>query len=170
MSKLLAGLYRLLGALACVALAAAFGLVALGVIVRQTGWDIQGLDGYAGYAIAAALFLALPATFQRGEHIRVTLGLERLPPKGRAALELWSLVAGLLLSAFMAFYAVRLVWVSYITHDVSPAMDATPLWIPQLAMALGCIGLALALLDALCSRWSGKLFFAAGAGEAARVE
>jgi hypothetical protein len=54
------------------------------------------------------------------------------------------------------WYALRLVWVSYGMHDVSPAADATPLWIPQIAMALGCIGFALSLADALVSAaWAG---------------
>jgi TRAP-type C4-dicarboxylate transport system permease small subunit len=50
---------------------------------------------------------------------------------------------------------MRAVWLSYITHDVSPAADATPLWIPQLSMALGCIGFALVFLDAIVARWQG---------------
>jgi hypothetical protein len=64
------------------------------------------------------------------------------------------------------------VWVSYATHDISQASDATPLWLPQIAMALGCAGLALAFADALVSRWRGAPFFAEAAtdGEAARVE
>ena len=80
----LSAFYRLLGVLAALAMVAAFVSVGLGVVSRKAGWDIQGLDAYAGYAIAAALFLALPVTFQRSEHIRVTLLLERASPRWRA--------------------------------------------------------------------------------------
>jgi TRAP-type C4-dicarboxylate transport system permease small subunit len=38
--------------------------------------DIQGLDAYAGYAIAATLFFALPTALMHGDHIRVTLLLD----------------------------------------------------------------------------------------------
>jgi len=163
--------YRLLALLACCAMVAAFVIVALGVLARQLGWDLQGLDAYAGYAIAAALFLALPQTLRRGEHIRVTLLLDRLQGRARAGLELWALVSGLALSAYMAFFATRLVWVSYLTHDVSPAADATPLWLPQIAMALGCIGFALGFVDALWARVRGvSFFFEAPSGEAVHVE
>ncbi len=169
MAKLVLNFYKLLMALSCLAMVAAFGAVLLGVIAREVHWDIGGLDAYAGYAIAAALFLALPATLQHGDHIRVTLLLDRVPPKLRGALEWWCLSAAFGLALYIAWYAVRLVWVSYITHDVSPAADASPLWIPQLSMALGCIGFALAFGQALVERWNGGNFIAVSA-DAAHVE
>jgi TRAP-type C4-dicarboxylate transport system permease small subunit len=148
--------YRLLLVLSCIAMLAAFATVGLGIVARLAGWDLPGLDAYAGYAIAATLFLALPATLLQGEHIRVTLLLERLPARWRAALEWWCLAAAVALSSYLAWFAGRLVWVSYSTHDVSPAADATPLWIPQIAMALGCAGLAVGFLHALLARWHGR--------------
>lgn len=161
--------YRLLSALAAVAIVATFVFVILGVIARIAGWDIPGLDAYAGYAIAAALFLALPSTLQRGDHIRVTLVLDRLPGGGKSILEWWSLLAAFGLSSFVAWYAARLVWGSYVMHDISPAADATPLWIPQLAMALGCMALALAFGHALLSRRRGERFIEVS-DEASHVE
>jgi TRAP-type C4-dicarboxylate transport system permease small subunit len=170
LARVAQGFYRLLGALACVAMVAAFVVIALGVAARQLGIDVPGLDAYAGYAIAAALFLALPMTLQRGDHIRVTLLLGKLPPRGRAALEWWSLGAGLALALYLAFFAARLVWVSALTHDVSPSADATPLWLPQTAMALGCIGFALSLADAMLARCQGRAFFMSAGDEPSRVE
>lgn len=167
---LASGFYRLLGALSCLAMVAAFVAIVLGVAVRELGLELAGLDAYAGYAIAAALFLALPMTLQRGDHIRVTLFLDKLPARLRGALEYWSLGAGLALTLFFAWFACRLVWMSYLTHDVSPAADATPLWIPQIAMALGCIGFALSFADALLARLQGREFIVGSGGEIARVE
>jgi TRAP-type C4-dicarboxylate transport system permease small subunit len=60
------------------------------------------------------------------------------------------------------------VWVSHLTHDVSPAADVTPLWIPQTAMAVGCLGLTLAFLQAVLHRWHGADLLAPGT--AARTE
>ena len=169
MDKLVLNFYKLLMALACVAMLAAFITVLLGVVAREAHWDIQGLDAYAGYAIAAALFLALPATLQHGDHIRVTLLLDRMPPRLRNALEWWCLAAAFGLSAYIAWYAGRLVWVSYATHDISPSADASPMWIPQISMALGCIGFALSFGHALLQRWHGESFIKA-TDEAAHVE
>jgi TRAP-type C4-dicarboxylate transport system permease small subunit len=170
MHRFVAAFDRLLALLAALAMVAAFASVSLGVIARLAAWDLPGLDAYAGYAIAAALFLALPQTLRRQEHIRVTLLMDRLGARARAALEWWSLLAGFALSVYMAVYALRLVWVSHGMHDVSPAADATPLWIPQIAMALGCVGFALSLADAIVSRWKGDDYFQRIGPEASHVE
>ncbi|MEO7547200.1 MAG: TRAP transporter small permease [Ramlibacter sp.] len=169
MAKLALNFYKLLMALSCLAMISAFATVLLGVIAREVRWEIAGLDAYAGYAIAAALFLALPGTLRHGDHIRVTLLLERVPPRLRGALEWWCLSVAAGLALYIAWYAVRLVWVSWTTHDVSPAADASPLWIPQIAMALGCIGFALSFGQALVMRWQGASFIAV-TDKAAHVE
>jgi TRAP-type C4-dicarboxylate transport system permease small subunit len=145
--------------------------IALNIGTRLVdGWFIAGLDGYAGYAIAAALFLALPSALTRGDHIRVTLVLDNVPPRVKTALEYWCLVAGFALSLYLAWFACRLVWLSYTFHDVAPTGDATPMWIPQLSMALGCVGFAVAFAHALIARLRGVEFFEAAAGDAARIE
>jgi TRAP-type C4-dicarboxylate transport system permease small subunit len=170
MSRLVPRFYQLLLAGACLSMLAAFVSIALGILARLLAWDIPGLDAYAGYSIAAALFLALPDAFRNGDHIRVTLLLQKLPERGRTVLEAWCLASGLALSLAMAWYACRLVWVSYATHDVSPASDVTPLWIPQLSMALGCIGFAVAFADAALARLNAREFFRAPPAEMARAE
>ncbi|MBX3606694.1 MAG: TRAP transporter small permease [Piscinibacter sp.] len=161
---------RGLAVLAALALVGAFVAVSAGVLARLIGWDLPGTDAYAGYAIAAALFLALPQTLRRQEHIRVTLLLDKLGPRGRAAFEWWALGAGFVLAVYLAVYAVRLVWMSQAMHDVSPAADATPLWIPQVSCALGCLGFALSLGDALVARWQGRAYFERVGDESAHVE
>jgi TRAP-type C4-dicarboxylate transport system permease small subunit len=163
MDKLTLDFYRVLLALSCVAMLAAFAAVSLGIVARIVNWDLPGLDAYAGYAIAAALFLALPSTLLKGEHIRVTLLLERLPARWRAGFEWWCLVAAAALAIYLAWFAVRLVWVSYATQDISTSSDASPLWIPQVAMAIGCIGLAVGFVHAIFARWSGRELIATGA-------
>lgn len=170
MSGFLDRFYRGLCGLAALALAGALLAVLLGIADRQFALNLRGLDAYAGYCIAAALFLALPETLRRGDHIRVTLLLQRAPARLRNALEWWSLAAGFGLALYLAWFAARLVWVSWDTHDVSQGADATPLWIPQIAMALGCAGLALGFADAMAARWTGRRFFPAAASEAAHVE
>lgn len=98
----------------------------------------------------------------------MSLILQRSPARIQNILEYWALLAGLTLALFMAWYAARLAWVSWSTHDISPAADATPLWIPQLSMVIGCVGFALAMLHALVARITGSTFFAASG--AANVE
>jgi TRAP-type C4-dicarboxylate transport system permease small subunit len=106
--------------------------------------------------MAAAGFLALAHTLKRGEHIRVTLFLDRFHGRLRRPLEIWCHVAGTFFCGVLAFYSVRLVYQSYDFHDISQGNDATPLWIPQIGMALGCIVLLLAMVDDLVRVLRGK--------------
>ncbi len=169
MSKSLTYFYRFLMVLAALSMISAFVTVMLGVMGRQFDFNIRGLDAYAGYSIAAALFLALPDTLRQGDHIRVTLLLQKLPPRLRNVFEYWSLLSGLGLALYMVWYAVRLISVSYAFNDVSQSADATPLWIPQIAMGLGCIGFAVALADALVARIQNREFFSSEA-QTANIE
>ena len=107
----------------------------------------------AGFGIEV---LALAHTLKRGEHIRVTLLIGRLQGAPQRAMELWALFAATLLALLAAFYSVRLAWQSYSFHDISTSNDATPLWIPQLSMALGTAVLAIAFLDELVLEVRGK--------------
>ena len=51
---------------------------------------------------------------------------------------------------------MRLAWQSWEFHDISTGNDATPLWIPQLAMAFGAIVFAIALCDELALQIAGR--------------
>lgn len=140
-------LYDAAAALAALFMIGLLAMVLLSIVSRQLHFHVPGTDAYAGYLMAGAGFLALAHTLKRGEHIRVTLLLSALPGAGRRALELWSLAAASLLAWLFAFYAARLAWQSHAFNDVSTASDATPLWLPQLTMALGTLILAIAFVD-----------------------
>ena len=102
---------------------------------------MPGVDAYAGYMMAAAGFLALAHTLKKGEHIRVTLLLARAARRrAKRGLEIWALFAARRCwPLLVAVYSCRLAWQSYAFHDISTSNDATPLWLPQLAMALGTV-------------------------------
>lgn len=145
--KWLDRLYLAAGALAGVFLVAIGLLVLLSIVTRLLGVYIGGLTDYAGYAMASASFLALAYTFGKGGHIRVELILEKLTGRRRRLAELWCLAAGTFLAGYLAWFSVKMVRVSHMLGDVSESADATPLWIPQLSMAVGTVLLAVALAD-----------------------
>ena len=130
-------------------------MVLVAIVGRLLNVFVPGTDAYAGYCMAASGFLALAHTLKRGEHIRVSLLLEHASPRARRALELWSLSIATILAAAFAWYSVRLVVQSWQFNDVSTANDATPLWIPQLAMAAGTIVLLVAFVDEWILEWRG---------------
>lgn len=131
-------------------------MVLISMVGRLLNFYVPGADAYAGYAMAASGFLALAHTLKRGEHIRVTLIVGKLTGAGRKAMELWALFAAGALSALIAFYSWRLVMQSRQFHDISTGNDATPLWMPQLFMALGATVLLIALLDEWVLEWQNR--------------
>ncbi|MBL8380163.1 MAG: TRAP transporter small permease [Burkholderiales bacterium] len=169
MRRLLDRLYDGAAALAALFMVGLLLMVLLSIVSRQLHFHVPGTDAYAGYLMAASGFLALAHTLKRGEHIRVTLLLGSLGEGARRALEIWSLAAASALAGLFAFYSARLVWQSRAFNDVSTGNDATPLWIPQLAMALGTLILLIALVDELVLELRGKREHREGA-EAAHNE
>jgi TRAP-type C4-dicarboxylate transport system permease small subunit len=147
MRKVLDFLYDASAWLAALAMIGVLLMVLLSIVSRQVGFHVAGTDAYAGYSMAAAGFLALAHTLKRNEHIRVTLFLGRLRGRAKHRLEMWALSAGVLLAGLFAVYAVRLAWNSRAFNDISTGNDATPLWIPQLTMAVGTLILLLAFMD-----------------------
>jgi TRAP-type C4-dicarboxylate transport system permease small subunit len=148
--------------LAALAMIGVLLMVLLSIVSRQMGFHVSGTDAYAGYSMAAAGFLALAHTLKHNEHIRVTLILGRLRGKARHMLEMWALSAAVLLAGLFAWYAVRLAWQSSVLHDISTGNDATPLWIPQLGMALGTVILLVAFIDEWWLELKGRRVLAAG--------
>lgn len=149
-------LYDSAGWAAAVCMVLTLLAVLANIVDRFVPVGVRGLDAYAGYAMAGAGFLALAHTLKRGEHIRVTLLVNALRGGRRKALELWALGLATLLAVLFAFYSCRLVWQSHAFHDISTSNDATPLWIPQLAMALGTLVFALAFVDELVLELRGQ--------------
>jgi len=154
--RALDALYDASAALGAMAMVMLLVMVMLSVISRIAGFNIPGVDAYAGYMMAGAGFLALAHTLKKGEHIRVTLVLAALRGKAKHALEVWALFAAMLLALLSAFYSCRLAWQSYAFHDISTSNDATPLWLPQLSMALGAVVLAVAFIDELVLELRGE--------------
>lgn len=133
--------------------------------------DLPGSDAYAGYCMAAAGFLALAPTLRRGEHIRVTLIFNQLPPRVQHILDIFCHLVALGLAGALAWFSIRLVLQSREFFDISTGLDATPLWIPQIGMAAGTTLFALAFLNDLILLLGGKtLRDASPDGEPARIE
>jgi TRAP-type C4-dicarboxylate transport system permease small subunit len=139
-------LYDICGAIAAVFLLTLLAVIVLQMAARWTGQQFPGSTDYAGYCMAAASFFALAYALNRGAHIRVSLLLSQLG-RWRRAGELWCVGISAALACYFAYYALKAVRVSYQLNDISQGQDATPLWIPQLVMAIGGFVFALALVD-----------------------
>ena len=163
-------LYTVAAYVAALFLIGTLVMVLLGIFGRLLNFQVRGTDAYAGYFMAGAGFLALASTLVRGEHIRVTLILEHAGVTAKRWMERWGLGVALLLSLAFAYYSVRLAWQSHAFHDISTGNDATPLWIPQLSMAIGNVVLAIAFLDQFVGELRGTRVVAKPETEPIHVE
>ena len=170
MRALLDRLYTGAGCLAGVFMVLILLSVLAGIFGRLLGIGTPGVDAYAGYSMAASSFLALAYTLRRGEHIRVTLILQHLSARAHWWLDVAAHAIALGLAVALAWFSVRLVWLSRVYNDVSQGLDATPLWIPQIGMAAGAALLAAAFAQGLVERVRARPQPAEAPAEAVRAE
>ncbi len=149
--SLLDFIYLAAGILASLCLITILTLIVLQMLARWTGELFPGAPEYAGYAMAAASFLAFANALNKGSHIRVSLLLNALPEATRRWFEVWCFAIGTAVMWYFVWYGYRFVYWSWKFNDISQGQDKTPLWIPQSVMLLGAVILAIALTDNLLS-------------------
>lgn len=147
--KILDFLYAAAGVLAAVCLIAILSLIVVQMIARWTGEVFPGAPNYAGYAMAAASFLAFSNALNRGAHIRVSILLNAVAPGPKRLLEIWCFGLAAVIAWYFTYYAYRFVYWSWKFNEISQGQDAIHLWIPQSVMVIGGGLLALALTDNL---------------------
>lgn len=147
--KGLDGLYLASGVLASLCLIAILLLIVVQMLARWTGEVFPGAPDYAGYAMAAASFLAFANALNKGSHIRVSLLLNHLPERARRWMEIWCFGIGAAVMWYFVWYARKFVYWSWKFNDISQGQDKTPLWIPQMALFIGAVIFAIALTDHL---------------------
>jgi TRAP-type C4-dicarboxylate transport system permease small subunit len=146
LTRQLDSLYLAAGYFAGACMVAVFAITMAQVACRWFGIQLNGATAYAGYFMAASTFFAFAHTFNHGAHVRIELFLS-LVGRGRKIGEWFAFFVSALVTVWFAYYAWDMVYWSYMLGDLSQELDATPLWIPQLAMALGLSLFALAVVD-----------------------
>lgn len=142
-------LYFSCGVIAALFLIIILLLIVLQMLARWTSEVFPGAPDYAGYCMAAASFFAFAHALNRGSHIRVSIVLNAVSEKARRILETWCFAVGTMLAWYFCYYAFKAVYWSWKFNDISQGQDATPIWIPQLSMAVGSMIFAVALTDHL---------------------
>ncbi|MGU9957735.1 MAG: TRAP transporter small permease [Arenicellales bacterium WSBS_2016_MAG_OTU3] len=146
--RFLDGLYLAGGILAALCLIGILFIIVLQMGARWFAGVFPGSTDYAGYFMAAASFFAFAHALDKGAHIRVSILLNNLG-RWRRWGEIWCFAIGSMLSCYFAWYAVKATYWSHKLNDISQGQDATPIWIPQLAMSAGTILLAICFIDHL---------------------
>lgn len=149
MRRALDFLYSASGALAALSLAGIFLVMLAQAFGREAGVLVRGADDLSAWLTAAAAFFALGHTFRHGELVRMGLAIEGLPPRARWWSELAALSVTALFTGWMTWAVASFVYDSWRFHEVAQGLITIPIWIPQLAFALGVLILLIAVLDDL---------------------
>ena len=171
--RILDGVYFASGVIAACFMVTILLLIVAQMVARWTGVALPGTTEFAGYAMAATSFFALCHAMMRGAHIRVSIILNSTAFL-KKWLDIFAVFAAAVIATYFARYAIKAnafsemlndrtqgqdqipEWlVKLFQLDISGALEGattlvyTPIWIPQLAMSIGTILLAIALWDTL---------------------
>ena len=166
-------LYLLSGVIAAFFMLTILGLIVVGMVARWTSVAVPGTTEFAGYAMAATSFFALSHAMMRGAHIRVSIILNSTAFL-RRWLDVFAVFGAAVIATYFARFAIKANIFSEMLNDRTQGQDQipewvvpmflldfegmaqagdklvyTPVWIPQLAMSIGTVLLAIALWDTL---------------------
>jgi len=145
MKTLVALVNRALAAIAGLALIAMMLLTVADMVLRAFGHPIAGSYEIIGWLSAVAMALALGYTQLHKGHVAIDLVVERLRPRTRAVVQALVTLASLLLFVAVAWYVASYGVVLHRSGSLSETLKAIVYpWV--YAVAIGCGGLALALL------------------------
>lgn len=106
-------------------------------------------DEIASYLLIAIVFLGLAQNLRLGDHIRVDVITDKLPPQLRLWFDLLAYALGLVFSIMLTVG----VWIRFenfwMRHTLSDSPLMTPLWIPMVPVVLGSLILVCAMLAGL---------------------
>jgi TRAP-type C4-dicarboxylate transport system permease small subunit len=156
MGSLLQGLVAVTAVLGAISFVAVEAMVLYQLGGQFLPYIPRAADEFAGYFMGASAFLALAHTFVAGEHIRVTLVLDRVNSQTRRVLERIAVLVAVALSAYLAWHVCKLAWQSWQLDERSSGLIALPMWIPQAAMALGAVAFFLAVAERAWRVWQGE--------------
>lgn len=135
--------------LAAICMTIAAVAVVLQILGRLVNVLVPSVPELAGFLLGTTIFLALAGTQRLGEHIRVTVLLERVNDRVHHALEIVYRAAALPIVGMLTWYLAWLAYDSWDFGDRSAGMIGIPYWIPQSVMAFGALLLTIRFLDEL---------------------
>lgn len=142
--------------LAAAALLAMIALITLQVLLRRFfNSPIDYTDEVSGYLLVAVTLLGLSYAMEKGDHIRVDMGLERLPARALRWLRVVWCVVGIGFSGLLAWETAKYTLDSAQMHSVS--IDSqTLVWPIELLLPVGFAMLALELVAQLVAALAGR--------------
>ena len=140
-------LFSFCGVLAALSLLGIAVLILSQIGLRLMGSQIPSADDFAAWGLSASIFLALPATLIRGDHIRVTSLRQLMPDRLGHIADILAAAFATAMMGWVAWAIFGYVHESWTYNEVSQGVVAVPLWWPQSAMVLGSVLFALAFAE-----------------------
>lgn len=145
-----AAISRLGGALSSLLILAILIITAVSVFNRYfLGRPLMGVDEATGFLVVAIVMFGAAEALRRGDHIRIDLLFDRVGPKSRWWLELWSLASVIAFAVLLLVTSWHTVVFSRQFGAYSTGYLSLPMWIPQSTMVAGAVLLGLAALAAM---------------------
>jgi TRAP-type C4-dicarboxylate transport system permease small subunit len=135
--------------LAALSLIGIFLLMVGESIVRYLGGYITGASEMVGWLCASAGLLALPATFKRGDMVRVGFLVDELPPALRRLALAACLAVAFVFVSYMVYAVAGYIWSGWRSEEMTQGMIEIPVWIPQSSFLVGSFLLWVAIVDEL---------------------
>lgn len=154
---------RAIALLCGVVLLAAVVLILCEVLGRRIAFfRIGGADELSGYVMAAIATWGFSYALVERAHVRIDLLHAKLPPPGRALLDVLAMASVLFVSVIVAYYAYDVLGKSLARGSRSNTPLAIQLWIPQIVWFAGwawlvltsALMLASTVMLLLTRRWS----------------
>jgi TRAP-type C4-dicarboxylate transport system permease small subunit len=138
--------------LAQLAIVAMMLLISCDVLARNVGgFSLLISDEVSGYLLVAMSFFGIAYSLRSGSLLRIDFVLMAMPPRVRALASVVFDITALGVCLILLRALIRFNWSTWERHMVAPTLIETPLWIPQLAMPIGCsiliVGFLLELRD-----------------------
>lgn len=149
MRRVLNHIYNASLALAALFIIGIFMLMIGEAVFRKMGSYITGANELIGWFCAAAGFLALPATFKRGDMVRVGFVVDRMPPPMRKPVLIGCLLVALVFVSFMVQAVMAYLWSGWRSEETTQGMIEIAAWVPQSSFLLGAVLLWVAIADEL---------------------
>lgn len=149
MRRFLDRLYLASGAIGALFILLIMVLMIAQSVLREFGVRTGAVNDVVAWFCAAASFFAMAHAFKHGDFVRVTLLLEALSPAWRRVMEIASLSLGSVAVGYLAFWANKFTYDSWMFDEKAQGLLPIPIWIPQASFALGSLLLLVAVLDEL---------------------
>jgi len=116
-------------AVACVLLLVMTFLTGFDVLLRNVGaGGIPPSNELCEYGLYLTTILAAPGLLRRGQHIRIDIVLQAMPPRLAWYFEWIGDIVGILCCFLFVWYGVRVTWASYTAGAVSIKTLVLPEW------------------------------------------